>query len=246
MDKLNATPSLERAIDFAPHFVFSQACDSEGGSRRLLNAAFALRYQVYCLDRGFLPAEDYPDREERDEYDDHSMHFCALNLREEVVGTVRLVRPPFGMAFPFQDRCTELFVDSGLPAARDCAEISRLVVDRDYRRRNGDSQEGISIHATVDLDCPPVPGERRCNSPEIVLGLYRAMYTFSRRSGIEYWYAAMEKSLARRLASFHFAFCQIGPEVDYYGPVAPYIAQLSDLEDRLARSNPRLFRWFRE
>ena len=38
----------------------------------LLAQSYRLRYQVYCLERKFLPAEDYPAGLELDEFDSHS------------------------------------------------------------------------------------------------------------------------------------------------------------------------------
>ena len=59
----------------------------------LLRDSYRLRYDVYCLERNFLKAHDYPDCLETDAFDPHSLHFGAMNLHDELVGTVRLVRP---------------------------------------------------------------------------------------------------------------------------------------------------------
>jgi N-acyl amino acid synthase of PEP-CTERM/exosortase system len=83
----------------------------------------------------------------------------------------------------------------------------------------------------------------RGHSPQILLCLYRQMYAFSLGNGIRYWYAAMERSLVRVLTRMSFSFRQIGPQTDYYGPVAPYLADLRELEVRLGQSNPALLAW---
>ena len=72
------------------------------------------------------------------------------------------------------------------------------------------------------------------------------MYRYSVDHGIRYWYAAMERSLVRALSRFEFIFNPIGLETDYYGPVAPYLADLRELERRLDVSNPDLMAWFRQ
>lgn len=84
--------------------------------------------------------------------------------------------------------------------------------------------------------------ERRRRRPEIVLGLYRAMYQESKRQGIGRWYAAMEKGLARQLTRFHIQFLEVGPEVDYYGPVSPYAVDIRTVEASVAAADPALFR----
>src|SRR5690606_32062710 len=46
----------------------------------LLEASYRLRYQVYCRERGFLPAECYPDEIETDAFDAHAVHLGVLNM----------------------------------------------------------------------------------------------------------------------------------------------------------------------
>jgi hypothetical protein len=76
--------------------------------------------------------------------------------------------------------------------------------------------------------------------------MYREMYRHSRQNGIRYWYAAMERSLARSLDKMGFRFVPIGPQVDYYGPVTPHIADLDELLERLKRENKFLAAWFND
>lgn len=231
------------ASSWAPHFAFSEVTPDMADP--LMAAVFALRYRVYCLDRGFLPAQDYPDGLESDRFDRHSTHFCAFDRSDRVVGAVRLVRASGAAMFPFQEHCKVLHPGVTLPPATACAEVSRLVIDRNFLRRAGDGPEGIPRDPPAQSAGAERP-ERRTQRPEIVLGLYRAMYRYSRRAGIRYWYAAMERSLARALMRYQFEFRRIGPETDYFGPVAPYVASLDELERLLGQENPDLLRWFVE
>jgi N-acyl amino acid synthase of PEP-CTERM/exosortase system len=204
-----------------------------------LSTIFALRYEVYCNDRKFLPAEDYPDHLETDDFDRFSTHFCAIDKHSRVAAAVRLVRAPDEL--PFQRVFGSSFRER-YPVYPAAAEISRLVVDRNYHRRSADLPEGISLAEPIDGAAPVV--ERRAKKPELVLGLYRAMYQHSLRAGIAYWYAAMERGLARALLKYHIEFQCIGPEADYFGPVAPYLASLRELEMRVGKADSDLLRWF--
>lgn len=225
--------------DFAPYFR-SHLVDRDRDAA-LMERAHQLRFNVYCVECHFLPAADHPDGGEHDEHDANSAHFCALNLRQEMVGYVRLVRPDMQMNFPFSAH-GPLVDDFQPPPAEESAEISRLMVRQDYRRRRGDLLAGVPAdHASGEA-----PDDRRDASPQILLSLYREMYAFSLANGIRYWYAAMERSLARVLARMNFAFVQVGPQVDYYGPVAPYVADLRQLEAFVAKSNPPLWDWLRD
>lgn len=207
----------------------------------LMGEAYQLRFQTYCLECGFLPAADYPNQQERDAYDVHSEHFCAYNVREELVGYVRLVRADDQSTFPFQHHRLNLFDSADLPPAEESGEISRLIINHNYRRRRGDNMAGIA----AEKPCLDARRERRVQSPQILLSLYRQMYACSLRDGIRYWYAAMEPQLARALSQMNFGFRQIGPPADYYGMVAPYVADLRDLEERIGAKNPDLMEWMR-
>ena len=88
--------------------------------------------------------------------------------------------------------------------------------------------------------------ERRNDSPQIMLSMFRQIYAYSVAHDIRYWYAAMERTLARALVRLGFAFNPIGPETDYYGPVAPYLADLRDLERKVGDAKPDLLSWMRE
>jgi N-acyl amino acid synthase of PEP-CTERM/exosortase system len=207
--------------------------------RHAYKSALELRFQVYCLECNFLSPDDYPDGMESDEHDDAATHFYAFDSREELVGYVRLVRADHERLFPIQRNCS-LTVDRGsLPEPSTVAEISRLMVRNDYRRRRGDRLSGV----TAEQNQAAFGGDRRHEAPQVLLSLYRQMYAYSRENGIRHWFAAMERPLARSLLRLNFAFRSIGPESDYYGPVAPYIADLRDLESQVGERRPELLQW---
>jgi N-acyl amino acid synthase of PEP-CTERM/exosortase system len=189
----------------------------------LLERSYRMRYQVYCIERGFLPADQYPDKLEVDRYDDHAVHLGVLTTSGELVATARLVEWS-DAGLPLLDHC-ELFPDETSlqdPAFR-MVELSRLVSPK-YNRRAGDdfySAQG----ATNRRD-----GEERRGTVEPVLTLYKAMYQTSKRRRFTHWLAAGEKSLLRLLTRYGFPFRAIGPETDYHGSVTPYLMALADLD----------------
>jgi N-acyl amino acid synthase of PEP-CTERM/exosortase system len=204
-----------------------------------LRGAFALRYSVYCLECRFLDPQAYPDGLETDGHDRASAHFGAYNQSRELVGYVRLVPPDAQGRLPWELHCKSVRDGVRLPPRAHSAEISRLMVREDYRRRRGDMLSGVAkaetdVHARQD---------RRTKSPQILLTLYRQMYQFSLAHGTRHWYAAMERPLARTLKHMHFGFHQIGAQADYFGPVAPYLADLREMESQLALSQPDLLAW---
>ena len=239
--------STEGELDpVTPHFTFDWLAPE--GKTPMHEQIFALRFKVYCLECGFLRASDFEDGLESDEYDERSVHFIARDSQDELAGTVRLVHSS-DSRFPFEDHCN-VFDDVALPDPREAGEVSRLVVSPRYRRRAGDTMAGVSeqfFTSTVyGMAGDHPPGERRSSSPQILMRLYREMYQHSVRANIRYWYAAMEKSLARALSRLQFVFRPIGVETDYYGPVTPYLADLRELEKKLKDNRPELLAWFRK
>ena len=226
--------------EFAPLFHSREVV--QGRDDELLKQVFELRYQVYCQECGFLPAANYPNRCEVDQYDANSAHFGVFNLRDELVGYGRMVHPDLTQSFPFQSHCHDLLTGATLAPPPQAAEISRLMVTQAYRRRRGDVLAGV----TIEDDLPRVNPDLRDHTPQILLSLYRQMYAFSLAHGMRYWYAAMERPLARVLSQMGFAFVQIGPVVDYYGPVALYLGDLRELEVRVGQSHPTLMTWLRQ
>jgi N-acyl amino acid synthase of PEP-CTERM/exosortase system len=211
---------------------------------------FALRYQIYCLEYGFLDPEECQDGLETDAYDTAAAHFTARNRNNELVGSLRLVHPPHSTTFPFENHCFDLFENVALPPREESAEVSRLVVRKDYRSSTRDSRTGYTEEFTI---CGPIgpahrlaqANERLSSSPEILLGLYREIYQYSVSMGIRYWYAAMEGFLVRSLSSHRVSFTPIGLETDYYGPVTPDLMDLRDLERGLGENNPKVLAWLR-
>lgn len=232
-----------------PYFKFSKVLRGNMESA-ILQEICKLRYEVYCLECNYLEARDYKEGLETDEYDGCSIHFAAYTLDDDIVGTVRLVQPEDGQLYPWEGHCKP-FEEFDLPARETAAEISRLVVRKTHRRRRGDSMEGISKDfvekgSTASIQPKTMSRDQRGNSPLLLLGMYREMYRHSRANGIRYWYAAMERSLARSLEKMGFKFVPIGPQVDYYGPVTPHMVDLNDLNARLEKENKFLAAWFND
>jgi N-acyl amino acid synthase of PEP-CTERM/exosortase system len=232
-----------------PYFQFNRALQGSSDSK-LLEDIYALRYEVYCLECAFLEAQDFKEGLEIDEFDECSTHFAAYADDTSMVGTVRLVQPRDVQRYPFESHC-DGFEGFVMPPREETAEVSRLVVRKTYRRRRGDSMQGVSQEfleqgSSASITPRTSSVKQRADSPLLLLGLYREMYRYSRENGIRYWYAAMERSLARSLEKMGFKFVPIGPQVDYYGPVTPYMVDLNDLETCLERENSFLAAWFND
>jgi len=213
-----------------------------------LQDSYALRYKLYCEEAGFLREEDYPAKRETDSFDNFSIHVGAVNKAGLLVGTVRMVLPSH-IGLPSFKHCKFFDEYKSIshhenPLFINAAEISRLALAKSYRRRSGDGLYGTSVinESSARESSEAIPERRQ--RPEIVLGLYKTLYQESKRRGITGWFAAMEKTLLRLLHRYNFGFKSIGPEVDYYGPVTPYLAKIVDLELGVRQKYPELFLTF--
>lgn len=93
-----------------------------------LEAAFRLRYEVYCLETHSLDPADYPNGEEKDRFDPLARHIIA-KVSGAVIATMRLI-PDSSLGFLME----ETFV---LPRWIDRArtmEHSREITRPDYRK----------------------------------------------------------------------------------------------------------------
>jgi N-acyl amino acid synthase of PEP-CTERM/exosortase system len=183
-----------------------------------------LRYQVYCRERHFLSPDDYPDQLEIDPFDQHAIHVGVINAQGELAATARLIQLTQA-GLPSFDHCTFY---AGVNVLRDLdrrvVEVSRLSVSRTYNRRAGDD------HFSLGSAPPRTDGGERRSGGVLVMTLYKALYQASKRRGIANWMAATERSLQRLVTRSGFPFRQIGPETDYYGPVSPYLLDLSEFD----------------
>jgi N-acyl-L-homoserine lactone synthetase len=174
--------------------------------------SFALRYQVYCLDRGFLDPADYCDGLESDEFEWHARHVGVFDGDHRMLGAVRLVEAG-GNGLPMDSHCTY-----AVPESVRFGEISRLAVPRSV---------GAAKFGTISLM------------------LYRGLYQMARSDGLTHLLCAMEPSLERLARRQYIPWDPIGPLVDYYGWVRPYILDLDALDQQLQKFAPGTFELFR-
>lgn len=172
----------------------------------LLERSFRLRYQVYCLERQFLRADDYPDGREIDEFDRDSVHVGAVDDSGELAATARLIKPN-RTGFPMFRHCA-LFPEVRTleqPGAL-AVEVSRVSISRAYVRRD------------------------RRSLKEPFLTLLNAVIREAKRVGATHLIGATDAALHRWLVHYGFPYRFVGPEVDYYGQVAACMMSLHEFD----------------
>ena len=234
-------------------FIVDKVLDDSG-----LKEIYRLRYKVYVEEWGFERPENHPHGIEIDEFDKNSVHFATKNENENIIGTVRLILNSL-IGFPIEKRCKLNINKDELPR-NHLAEISRLAISKQYRRRAEDKRiygpeeerrEVIDISNTVQqyqrrAEDKYRSGElyERRRGPDLVLSLYKAIYHESKRRNITHWYAVMTKGLYILLKRFGIDFKPIGQPVDYHGIRTPYLGDIKKIEHEVSIKNPKLYEEF--
>ena len=212
----------------------------EVNSEFLKEEIYRLRYDVYVSEFGFEKKEDHPSGLEKDIYDSHSVELAAIEQidakTQNVIGTIRLVLHS-EHGFPIEN-AVPIDLAKKKPPIEKIAEISRLTISKDYRRRQGDGLYGVKSYLKAseaeilsNSDIPPNIKVRI--QPYLVLGLFKEMYQVSKKLGITHWYMITEKKLWYALKRFDLIFRQIGEPVNYHGLRIPYLGIVEEIEQNL-------------
>jgi N-acyl amino acid synthase of PEP-CTERM/exosortase system len=227
-----------------PHACFAEHLTAEVAvGRAQRHDAFRLRYQVYCLEKGFEDASRFPDGLERDRFDARAVQMLVRHRHSgTAVGAVRLILPDRsarGCSFPFEDLCGYSILERRLDGlagyARDVAEVSRFAVSR---RLLAGSRE-------PDDHCDDAVSRRHHEhfpSEVVALGLIALLFAVSADLGVHHWYAMMEPSLERHLARLGIDFRAVGPAVEHRGCRKPMVARVADALARVEVVNPAFHR----
>lgn len=201
----------------------------------LIRATQRLRYRVYVNEYGWEKPEDHPAGIETDMYDPSSIHAAALDENGVLVGTARLImNSPLGLPI---FKAIDSF-DEVNPHCPTVAEISRLCVDPDLRRRasNVDQHrrlDGSYIFPGIAVNTTPSQDARKLSV--IAHGLIFLLHQVGIQLRVSHWLMVSEKKLWVFLKRRGVYFRQAGKPVNYHGERIPYIARPDEISHGLAK-----------
>jgi N-acyl amino acid synthase of PEP-CTERM/exosortase system len=199
------------------------------GTPNLLDDAYRLRYQVYCVENAYENPNEQIGGRETDIYDARSVHVLLVHRRSgAVAGTVRVILPeadtqglslPINIVTDWHHR--ELL--RGLPRSHT-AEISRFAVSKEFRLRCTEAEDRRMLRY-------------------ITIGLIRGALEICRDNEIQYVCAVMERALIRLLARLGLIFEHVGDLIEYHGVRQPCVARVNQLVERCKAEGALLWRY---
>lgn len=179
---------------------------------------YQIRYQVYCLDEGFEDHALFSNEEEKDQWDDHSVHFLVRSRQTgEWVAAMRMVIPESGN-LPIEQVCNiDPIVMPSFPEKK-IAEISRMCIVDSHRRK----QLAGRLQAMPE---GKVAGGRVHRSI-IMKGLLRAAAAYSQDHEIPFWYFLTTPALARVISRLNIQLIKVGSAYEHKGTRYPFLANI--------------------
>ncbi|MBK1691605.1 GNAT family N-acyltransferase [Ectothiorhodospira mobilis] len=186
-----------------------------------------IRYTVYCLERGFEDPQAFPEGEERDEWDDVSVHFIFRHRATGAwVGALRLVTP---------DR-------DGLPL-HQMAYMEREVQGPAWELSRICVPGGVTVPGNAAADGRgQMPQDAR--APDLFAGMLRAAIEYARDQDVPYLYFLANRALARIVRRLGFEFHGVGPGCEHRGMRYPYLAHLDEAVFSAMQRSSRMARLF--
>jgi N-acyl amino acid synthase of PEP-CTERM/exosortase system len=193
------------------------------------NSAYALRYQIYCVENQFENPANFPDEREYDDLDDRSVQGIVMHRKSRLVcGTARLVMPrqrddePEGTFF-------ELCQGVDIVPQDSTAEVSRFSSSKVLKRQ-----------------CELFPDTRKFAEqasllPYMTVSLVAFTIQEAVRNDITHLCAVMKPSLMRLLGQFGVHFIPVGGLVEYHGLRQPCYLPMDKLLADTEREHPRVW-----
>jgi len=206
---------------------------------------YQIRYQVYCLEEGFEDQSYFCNKEERDQWDDHSVHFLVrARHSSEWVAAMRMVIPETGK-LPIEQMCDiDPMVMPSFPE-KQIAEISRMCIVDSYRRKQL-SENLVDTTATLydarGLHVVPDTKETgagvRIHKSIIMKGLLRAAATYSQDHDIPFWYFLTTPALARVINRLNVQLIKVGSAYEHRGTRYPFLANIRQVVEQAKKGCP--------
>ncbi|WOJ95076.1 PEP-CTERM/exosortase system-associated acyltransferase [Congregibacter variabilis] len=210
-------------MDFAQFFELSLALTDEQKAD-----VYRVRYSVYCEEFGYEDPKAFRDEMETDAFDDQSIH-CLVTHKSSGVpaGCVRLVTVEDSTRMPMEDHCDgsldKDFFSHFESRRGSMAEISRLAVEGQFRRRRGEKATRFG-----DTDSLHFAAREKRTFSLIAVSLFLAASAAADLMRRKDCFAIMEPFLPSILRRTGVTVKRVGEDFDYKGIRAPYYLNIDE------------------
>lgn len=227
-----------------------------------------IRYDVYCVKKGWESAEEFPDQLETDEFDESAVHILLKDRHSgKAVGTTRVIYPDpsqsdgnlpsLCLSPEFRDKAADRFnIASTIEVSRFALALAQDKIDNpppaDRRRR--DTRSNVSLSATKRPENLQFrerqSADRRTNA--VMRGIFPALtlikgcMTAIAFDGIDTMCMTMTPSLRRMLQRAGFRYHDLGVRIEHRGTRIPMFRDIPALLAELHDVNPDIWRFVTE
>ncbi len=184
-----------------------------------------IRYQVFCLDRGFEDPGAFSTAQETDAWDDQSAHFIVQNKStQQWVAATRIVLPKRGRPLPvdtlgaFDRRC----LDDQHAAV---SEISRFCI---IRNKAVGLQGAGAAEDPNSLEAWGIGAVGSAEQFEVTIGMIRTLVIFVLKRNLKYCVFLVTDAFARLLTKLGLNLKQVGPPTQHRGMRTAYVIDMRE------------------
>lgn len=221
---------------FNDYFEIIPAEDEES-----LNDALSLRYQSFCIDKGFEDKNRCEDGKERDIYDDagrtkHTIVYFndPISGNRIPVGTARIILPKalnWKAALPVQTICTEQNEEkiASLDELTKSVELSRLCIPKRIREIVVEQlkKEGKLLNCTINAITSLIP-----------IAVIRGAFELAIEEKITDFYCIMTPALLSKLEDAGLVYDVLGSPIEHRGQRLPLHFNSTNTLQHAATNNP--------
>lgn len=182
-----------------------------------------IRYQVFCLDKGFEDPGAFSAAQETDAWDDHAAHFIVQNKNtRQWVAATRLVLPSPRRPLP---------VDSLNAFDRDRLHNPDLPVGEISRFCIISNRSQVEVNSQLEpdpnsLEAWGIGAIGKKQQFEVTLGMIRAAGIYALKRDIDYCILLITDAFARMLRTLGVTLEQAGPAIDHRGMRTAYLVDM--------------------
>jgi N-acyl amino acid synthase of PEP-CTERM/exosortase system len=193
---------------------------------------YSIRYKVYCEEMGFENKDNFHQKQEIDNYDQHSVHFIVrTKTKKKWVGALRIIYKNDN-SLPIENFCIlkEPIVKNN---SKQSAEISRLCILKEARTRyididptNGIKEKKMPIRESNKINL--THNKQQLINRSIMWGLLNAATEYCYSNNIRDWYFMTTIPLAKVLRKGGFNMINFGEGVHHNGNRYPFKKDVID------------------